>query len=76
MERVAKVLAWRLDHAGDCNRYENCVEHPYSELPGREGPVDYPGKLPDAIFGLESLPVDAAVEDFDRVWSFSPAADN
>lgn len=121
-----KVLAWRFDHTGDCNRYGNCVDHPYFELPKREELVDYPSTLPNGSFGLEYVPVDAvtdsteiakesqqafaelrrhaeslrasvgealhsiqrdrlsevvaildaAIQDFDRVWNFSPTADN
>jgi hypothetical protein len=30
---AVKALAWRYDHVGDCNRYGNCVDHPYYERP-------------------------------------------
>ncbi len=30
---AVKVLAWRFDHVGDCNRYGNCVDHPFYERP-------------------------------------------
>ncbi len=48
-----KVLAWRFDHVGDCNRYGNCVDHPYFELPEREELVDYPETLPAGCVGLQ-----------------------
>ena len=54
-----KVLAWRFDHVGDCNRYGNCTDHPYFELPRREELVPYPETLPGGSVGLEYVPLDA-----------------
>ncbi len=54
-----KVLAWRFDHVGDCNRYGNCTDHPYFELPRREELVSYPETLPGGSIGLEYVPLDA-----------------
>ena len=57
-----KVLAWRFDHVGDCNRYGNCVDHPYFELPTREELVGYPATLPGGVTGLEYVPVEAVTD--------------
>ncbi len=57
-----KVLAWRFDHIGDCNRYGNCVDHPYFEPPRREELTDYPGSVPSGATSLEYVPVDAMSE--------------
>lgn len=57
-----KVLAWRFDHTGDCNRYGNCVDHPYFELPRREELVDYPGALPAGATVLEYVPIDTITD--------------
>jgi hypothetical protein len=57
-----KVLAWRFDHVGDCNRYGNCVDHPYFELPAREELVEYPATLPSGVTGLEYVPLDAVTD--------------
>ncbi len=62
-----KVLAWRFDHSGDCNRYGNCVDHPYFELPKREELVNYPATLPVGAFGLEYVPLDAVTDSGELV---------
>jgi hypothetical protein len=54
-----QVLAWRFDHVGDCNRYGNCVDHPYFELPTREEVAAYPGVLPSGSTGLQNVPIEA-----------------
>ncbi len=57
--QTVKILAWRFDHVGDCNRYGNCVDHPYFELPNREELIDYPQTLPSGCTGLEYVPADS-----------------
>ncbi len=62
-----KVLAWRFDHTGDCNRYGNCTDHPYFELPKREELVDYPAKVPSGSYALEYVPLEAVTESGEPV---------
>jgi hypothetical protein len=54
-----QLLAWRFDHTGDCNRYGNCVDHPYFELPTREEMVRYPADIPPGSAGLQYVPLEA-----------------
>jgi len=54
-----QVLAWRFDHVGDCNRYGNCVDHPYFELPSREEMAAYPRILPSGAASLQPVPINA-----------------
>lgn len=56
---AVKVLAWRFDHVGDCNRYGNCVVHPYFERPEIEELAEYPRRLPNGSTGLQYVPSDA-----------------
>jgi len=55
---AVKVLAWRYDHIGDCNRYGNCVDHPYYERPTLDELARFPDRLPDAASALQSVPSD------------------
>jgi hypothetical protein len=59
---AVKVLAWRFDHVGDCNRYGNCVVHPYFERPTIAELVDYPARLPNESAGLQYVPSDVVTE--------------
>ncbi|GEM_PF-1043995 len=56
---AVNVLAWRYDHVGDCNRYGNCVVHPYFERPALDELVRYPGQLPNGSAGLFYVPSEA-----------------
>lgn len=55
---AAKVLAWRYDHVGDCNRYGNCVVHPFFERPTLDELSRYPDRLPNGSIGLQYVPSD------------------
>jgi hypothetical protein len=55
---AVRVLAWRYDHVGDCNRYGNCVDHPYYERPTLDELALFPGRLPDGAAALQSVPSD------------------
>jgi len=55
---AVKVLAWRYDHVGDCNRYGNCVDHPYYERPTLDELAQFPDRLPDSATALQSVPSD------------------
>jgi hypothetical protein len=55
---AVRVLAWRYDHVGDCNRYGNCVDHPYYERPTLDELGQFPGRLPDGVAALQSVPSD------------------
>jgi hypothetical protein len=56
---AVRVLAWRYDHVGDCNRYGNCVVHPFFERPTLEELAIYPDRLPNGSTGLQYVPSDA-----------------
>ncbi len=55
---AVKVLAWRYDHVADCNRYGNCVDHPFFERPSLQELAEYPGRLPNGSTGLQYVPSD------------------
>ncbi len=55
---AVKVLAWRYDHVGDCNRYGNCIDHPYYERPTLDELAQFPDRLPDSATALQSVPSD------------------
>ena len=60
---MISVLAWRFDHVGDCNRYGNCVDHPFFEKPTIEELVRYPERLPNGAAALVYVPHDALSRD-------------
>lgn len=55
---AVSVLAWRYDHANDCNRYGNCTSHPFYERPTLTELEAFPGRLPDGAIALVSVPSD------------------
>ncbi len=60
---AVKVLVWRFDHIGDCNRYGNCVEHPYYERPTMTELESYPDRLPNGANSLQHVPADMVTSD-------------
>ena len=60
---AVQVLAWRYDHVGDCNRYGNCVDHPFFERPALDELVAYPNELPNGAALLQYVPSDAISAD-------------
>lgn len=60
---MINVPAWRFDHVGDCNRYGNCVDHPYFEQPTLAELVEYPARLPNGATALLLVPLDALSRD-------------
>jgi len=57
------VLAWRFNHIGDCNRYGNCVDHPYFERPTLKELEAYPDRLPNGAGALVYVASDAVTLD-------------
>jgi hypothetical protein len=57
------VLAWWFNHIGDCNRYGNCVDHPYFERPTLAELEVYPDKMPNGTGSLNYVPLDAVTSD-------------
>lgn len=55
---TVRVLAWRYDHVGDCNRYGNCVDHPFYERPTLDELKLFPERLPGGAAALQSVPSD------------------
>ena len=55
---TVQVLAWRFDHIGDCNRYGNCVEHPYFERPTIAELEHFPQRMPNGAVSLLYVPSD------------------
>ncbi len=62
-DTAARVLAWSFDHIGDCNRYGNCVEHPYFERPTIEELELYPRRMPNGAVSLRYVPADVVTLD-------------
>ena len=60
---AAKVLVWRFDHIGDCNRYGNCVDHPYYERPTMAELESYPDRLPNGANSLLHVGDDMVTSD-------------
>ena len=58
-----ELLAWCFDQVRDCNRYGNCVEHPYFERPTIAELEVYPQRMPNGAASLRRVPFDVVTID-------------
>ncbi len=62
-DAAVQVLALSFDHVGDCNRYGNCVEHPYFERPTVKELELYSQRMPEQANSLRYVPHDVIARD-------------